>query len=375
MNKKKIVFVIGTLSVGGTQRQMLTLAQKLTEYDYSTLIIVFDAVQDGIDLTDYPDVKIQLLNHNKPKSKVKRFCQWLTLPFRLNKLIRQARPDYIYSMLEASNFFAWLSCPGNLSKRLIWGYRSSTTFPGWQIRFFDKLAAIVSSFVPLMITNSKLGRDYALSIGYKPKSMITIPNGTDIVKFSPREIVKNERFPELSRQDETIVVGIVGRIDPVKRHDLFIKAACESLKINGAFEFVIIGDGPTEKVRALKQLASNLGGADRIHWLGSRDDLPTCYNQMQVLVLCSDSEGFPNVICEAMSCGTPVVATNVGDTAWILGDLGKIVGNEPTAIRDGVLEVLSRGKEERQKVRSRIESTFSLEHLAEETIKAFNLLN
>jgi glycosyltransferase involved in cell wall biosynthesis len=112
----------------------------------------------------------------------------------------------------------------------------------------------------------------------------------------------------------------------MKNHATLLKAAAAFARAHSDARFVCIGEGPSAYGRELKALASSLGLADRVVWAGDIRDVKAAYNSFNIATLSSSfGEGFPNAIAEAMACGMPVVATNVGDVRSIVGRLGEVV--------------------------------------------------
>ncbi len=111
----------------------------------------------------------------------------------------------------------------------------------------------------------------------------------------------------------------------MKDHVTFLRAAAQIAKGSNALRFVCVGDGPSGYRRELQGRARGLGLTDRFVWAGKRTDMPAVYNALDILCQSSASEGFPNVIAETMACGVPCVATDVGDSARIVGGMGVIV--------------------------------------------------
>ncbi|MCB0360469.1 MAG: glycosyltransferase, partial [Bdellovibrionales bacterium] len=132
-------------------------------------------------------------------------------------------------------------------------------------------------------------------------------------------------------------------------------------------------NGSTVMRDSLEAEATRLGIGPRLLWLQSPADMVALYSALDVLVSSSDSEGFSNVLTEAMACGVPCVATDVGDSAWILGDTGRIVPPQQTdALAEGIRDILAtdpatRGKRARQ----RIIDNFSIEKMVDATLEAF----
>ena len=140
-------------------------------------------------------------------------------------------------------------------------------------------------------------------------------------------------------------------------------------------KFACIGDGTDSA--ALHEIADAEGIADQTIWSGGRADMPAVYNALDICVSSSVSgEGFPNAVAESMACGTPCVATDVGDSALLVGDAGIIVpAGDPDALADGIVALIAdRQQYSRERVRQRITDNFGLDRLAYRTEAEFERL-
>jgi glycosyltransferase involved in cell wall biosynthesis len=142
-----------------------------------------------------------------------------------------------------------------------------------------------------------------------PAKVFVVPLALDLSLFEA--LPKRGAFRrEMGFGDDAFLAGIVGRIAPVKNHEMFLRAASQTLRALPNARFVVIGDG--EGVRNLERLAGSLGLRETIRFAGLRTDLPQIYSDLDVVALTSRNEGTPLSLIEAMACGKPVVATDVG---------------------------------------------------------------
>jgi glycosyltransferase involved in cell wall biosynthesis len=149
--------------------------------------------------------------------------------------------------------------------------------------------------------------------------MTVIPNGIDVDRFRPCRESGRRLRAEWNVPASSTLVGIVGRLDPMKGHPVFLDAAARLAAGRPNLEFVCVGDGGSAYRAELQESAARLGVAGRVKWTPHVADMPAVYNALDVL--CSASiygEGFPNVVGEAMACGTPCVVTDVGDSGRVL---------------------------------------------------------
>jgi len=147
---------------------------------------------------------------------------------------------------------------------------------------------------------------------------------------------------EMGLADGVKLIGIVGRIFPIKNHALFIEAAARIATVEPASRFIVVGDGPLRP--ALEEQARRLGIGERVLFTGWRSDLPRIYADLDVLVVSSNNEGTPLSAIEAMAASCPVVATRVGGIPDVITD--KVTGHlvlpgEVEGIAGAVLDLLA----------------------------------
>jgi glycosyltransferase involved in cell wall biosynthesis len=158
-------------------------------------------------------------------------------------------------------------------------------------------------------------------VGYgiaKAEKISVVPLGFDLEPFLTTDKFRGEFKQEFDLRDEHKLIGIVGRIFPIKNHCLFLEVAARIARQEPLARFVIVGDGvlrPTLETQARK-----LGIADRVSFTGWRRDLPRICADLDVLVVSSDNEGTPVSAIEAMAAGCPVVATRVGGLPDLIED-------------------------------------------------------
>jgi glycosyltransferase involved in cell wall biosynthesis len=208
-----------------------------------------------------------------------------------------------------------------------------------------------------------------LARGFHAQRFIVIHNGTDTRQFKPdRESGKLIR-KAWGVAEQTVLIGLVARLDPMKDHQTFLKAAAILVAADSDIRFVCVGSGPENYAADLCRLAEEYGISSGLIWAGQRDDMPAVYNALNIVCSSSVSEGLPNTIAEAMACGVPCVVTNVGDSALLVGETGIVVPpNDPQALADGLKEGLNLlTSEQRPNPRSRIEARFGVGQLKEKT--------
>ncbi len=175
-----------------------------------------------------------------------------------------------------------------------------------------------------------------------PDHISIVEPGLDMVPMLRCRQERGALRRELGVDPSVPLVGIVGRLTPVKNHRLFLDAAVAVLGVRPDAHFVVVGDGEIGSV--IRALAHRLGVMAHVTFTGWRYDLPRIYADLDVLVSCSKSEGTPFTIIEAMAAGCPVVATRVGGVPDLLDDkaTGLLVPSAQTApLVAAILQLLS----------------------------------
>lgn len=197
-----------------------------------------------------------------------------------------------------------------------------------------------------------------------------IPNGIDTERYCPNREAGQQVRAEWSINEQQTLVGLVGRLDPMKDHPVFLRAAALLAQEQPDVCFVCVGDGPRPYNQELQALGEALGLGERLIWAGARSDMPAVYNAFDIASSSSSyGEGFSNAIAEAMACGVPCVVTDVGDSARIVGDMGVVVPpKHPEALASGWKVALAKGRREMAlKARLRIVENFGVKRLIEQT--------
>jgi glycosyltransferase involved in cell wall biosynthesis len=277
---------------------------------------------------------------------------------RIVKIIRSERPIAIMCwMYHAMALGAIAAKMSGTRIPLVWNVRQSlddVASLSYSTRAAVKLCRAVSNAPDGTIYNSERARVLHAKFGYSNRDAKVIPNGFDLPEFK----VPDVRSPH--------VFGIAGRFHPQKDHDTFFKAAAAVLEKFPHARFLAVGAGMTwenSRVRAMIEQARIPEATIRLE--GEVDDMQSFYRSIDVLVLSSRTEGFPNVVAEAMSNGKPVVTTDVGDAARIVGGTGIVVPpGESEALAKGMCEMMALSGEQYRsragEARERIEDEFEL---------------
>jgi len=361
----KVLLLTRDLKYGGAQRQLAVLAKGLHIRGHRVVVAQFYA--GGPLEQELLEAGIQI----RPLQKRGRW-DLLSFLLRLARVMREERPEILYSYLtDLVTLVLKLWFP---STKIVWGIRSSykdLSLYDLVTRISYKLTFRLSRFADAVIANSRAGRDSHIALGYPRAKVAVIPNGISTERFRPDLEARDRVRSEWGVQDHEKVIGIVGRLDPVKDHLTFLQAVTSLTQMRNHLRVVCVGDGPTEYRDSLLQLTRSLRLSEYVIWLAGRSDMPAVYNGLDLLVNSSTTEGFSNVIAEAMACGVPCVATNVGDSAWLMGNLGEVVPpRDPIALAKAMGKVLDQKPQNGAQIRRHIVEQFSVEKLVADTEQA-----
>ena len=304
-----------------------------------TVVTLFPGGFIASDLDKIQGVKLIPLWSRRNNYLAFRLFQILFSPLALRRLT--SRGDSLYSMLEITNFIAWLATRYKKNVSLIWGIRSSDSGYHWKMALFDRLCAFISPSINLLIANSCSGMERLLERGYRPKRYAVISNGIDTGKFRYNSDARKSIRRKLGISADQPLIGVVARLDPVKDHPTFLRAAAHLADKEVNARFLCVGSGADRYAEELCVLANKLGLRDRVIWFGEQRDMVAIYSALDVVVSSSCSEGFSNTIGEAMSCGVPCVVTDVGDSARIVGNQLRVVEpGSPEKLADAIHNTL-----------------------------------
>jgi glycosyltransferase involved in cell wall biosynthesis len=224
-----------------------------------------------------------------------------------------------------------------------------------------------------IITVSNATKEYVLSLGAKPDKIRVLRNGVDLIHFKPLPAKRAEMRRKLGIPRNSIVALSVRRLVYKNGIDTLIESANITVKKNPNVVFLVVGKGPDQNTVQARIRQLGIENNFRLTGFASDEDLPFCYNAADFFVLPSKSgEGLPLVALEAMACGLPVIATNVGGISEILMKYyGKLVPpNQPELMAKAILEysradLSSRKSELRAMVEEKYNWDKNVETLAE----------
>lgn len=361
----KVLFLARQLNIGGAERQLVTLANDLAARGHEIVIATY---YPGGALSKKLDPKrVRLISLEKRS-------RWdlVTLFVKTLKVVREEQPTVLHGWMYTQNVVATLAKLFNPKIKLIWCVRSSNLESAldWAERLAVWLQAKLSRFADRVVVNSLAGLEQAVADGLPREKMLFIPNGIDTNTFYPNDDERKRVRAEWGIGEGQKVIGNVARFDPIKNHPSFLKAAARIAAQRPDVRFVCAGHGEASYLEQLKEQTRALGIEDRVLWLQARSDVRGLYNAIDVFCSSSLSEGFPNVIGEAMACGRQCVVTDVGDSALVVGETGIVVpSNDAEKLAAGLLEKLAL-ETLNLRARQRILENFTVAQLGDKTENA-----
>src|SRR5690554_3638596 len=364
----QVTHIITGLNNGGAEAVLYRLCTNDTGATH-TVISLMDMGKYG-SMLEKAGITVHCLN--MPQGKVT-----LSGLRKLYTLLKKGKPDAVQTWMYHADLIGGVIAKLAGVKKVFWNIRHSTLEAGKSKRstiIIAKLCARLSKRVP---TGIVCCADEALAvhtaIGYDKSKMTVIYNGYRLDQFNINTEAGSAVKQELDIAHVSFVLGLVGRFNPQKDHVNLLNALALLKEKHKDFACLLVGAGINPDNTELYEQIKSLGLLEHVHLLDQRSDIPAVMNALDVHVLSSTTEGFPNVVAEAMACGTPCVTTDVGDAGLIVGDTGWVVPpRNAEALADAIEQALLEKKnkpedwqQRKQASRARIEENFSVEKMVE----------
>lgn len=292
---------------------------------------------------------------------------------RLYQLIRTIDPDIVQTWMYHADLLGGIMARLAGKHAVVWGIRNMYIGDA-RTRFIARACGFASRVVPRrVISCSRAAARLHTDLGYAATKMEVVPNGYDLDQLCRDEEARDIYRAEWGISPDTVLFGLVARWDPAKDHVTLAKALQLASASSGHhWRLVLVGLGTVAANDTLDQLLKHHRIRDSVILLGHRADIAQIMSAIDIHVLSSLAEAFPNVVAEAMACGTPCVSTDAGDAAQIIGETGWVVpvGN-PEAMAGAITEAMEKFHEKtcwtaRQRAaRQRIQTLYSIETMVQ----------
>ncbi len=364
MNKHqlRVLFVISSLDRGGSERQMINLAAGLIGLGYCAEIGTL--VKPGSLVEEAQELGIPIIDFSQGAGSLLRGL------LTLRRFVKAERPDVIHPYLPRDNALVSLLKPLLRPSKVVWGVRASDmdlTKYRRSTRLLWPWVVRTSRRADLLIANSEAGAEYHVAEGYPSDRMHVVYNGIDANTFDRRPLAGQTFRQDYGIDPRTPLLGLIGRFDPMKGHDRLVDIVAKVHSRIPDVQVVVVGSHTSDQGQALWRSFEQAGLSDRLTLVTEVSDPSGAFDACDVVLLPSYSEGFPNVLAEAMACGTPTVSFDVGDAKAISAGLCPVVEqNDIEAFASAVVEMIKSPPDSRA-LRQHIQANFSLEQLASRT--------
>jgi glycosyltransferase involved in cell wall biosynthesis len=365
--KIKVCYLIGTLDVGGAEGQLVQLVTSLNPRRFEPIVCCLSSSGPQAQILEAAGIRVKVIGFHgfrfgsHPREVVVRLVSLL-------RFIRRERPGIVHGFLFwayiLGTYAAWLArVPVVLaSRRSLGNFKEGKTHYLWMERLANRMT-------DLILANSEaVKQDVIRQERVAPSKIRVIYNGIEPSRY----VVSADHAlrDSMGIPGGTPIVGVVARLIDYKGHRFLLDACPDIRRRHPAVTFLLIGDGPDRK--ELEDHTRALGIERSVRFLGSRPDIPELLALLDVAVLPSLEEGFPNAVLEAMAAGRPVVATRVGGVpeAVVHDQTGLLVPpRDPSALADAVNCLLGdpgRRADMGRMGRKRVSELFSLSRLVAE---------
>lgn len=360
MSKPLMVHVITNFAgVGGAEMMLARLIQQ-TEHDYQHVIIALMKTSNVYQSTLERCQSHYALGWNGLNT--------LSTVSQLRALLKKLQPATVQCWMYHANALTSLSVIGLAKKpKVVWGIHHSLASPKDE-SISTKIALGISKILSqqpcaiIYCAHSSMQQHQAF--GFKNGNSQVIANGVFLDKFQPN--------PQLH---EPIVIGFAGRYHTAKGYPYLFETM--GLLKDQDIIFKIAGSGASLENPEVKALFDQYQlDSQKVHLLDQISDMPAFYQSIDAFLMTSITEGFPNVLVEAMASGLPCISTDVGDAQYIVQELGEIAPpRNSAALTQAILNYVQQSNDEKlqlkQAVRERVEAHFSIEKVSQQYMQVW----
>jgi glycosyltransferase involved in cell wall biosynthesis len=318
--------VIARLNTGGPAMHVVHLAKDLEKHGFQTRLVAGAITADEGDMSYYASERGVHVHEVSGMTRLLSPLGDLRALWELYRLFRRERPAIVHThTAKAGTLGRMAALLASVPVRIhtyhghVLGGSYFSPAKTAVFRWIERQLARGTHRLVVLTEDQKTQMSGKLGIA-RASRFVTVPLGLELDRFIDvdADACRTQLRKALGIDPATFVVGIIGRMVPVKNHELFFDTVAALVtRLDRKVEVVVVGAG--ERETALMRYADDLGLGDVVHWLGWREDLPQILPAIDALVLTSHDEGTPVAVIEALAAGIPVVARGVGGVSEILG--------------------------------------------------------
>ena len=339
----KIKICIGSLNIGGAEKQALSFADYLYQKKYDVEVLALSAGKNTLHNKSICPVRVLL--PFKGNNRLMNLIHFLSLPFKLREYLSGNEQMVLSTYGDACNVIGFMASLYKKNVSLIWGVRRSHLgglySDEWKIYCIEKIGALFNTKVDKIIYNSHAAvKFYKEKFAYSNPHTYVIYNAIDLDRFKNKSALKREK---IGLREEAIVIGVFSRVIASKGYLFFIGAFSALKKEHKHLQALIVGPSDKVFIEQLKEKCIALEIDKDIIFSGPREDLQDIYPLIDIYCSPSLSEGTSNVILEAMASEKPCVVTDVGDSRLIVPSENIVVKPaDSMALYEGIQQMISR---------------------------------
>lgn len=336
MRAPSVLHIVTGLPIGGAQSALGRLLARIPDERFAQSVVSLGELGAMGEAWRRDGVRVTALGMRPSTPDPIAFA-------RLVRLLRRERPDLVQTWLYHADLLGGLAARAAGVRPVLWNLRQSDLDPletKWPTRAVVAASARLSRLLPrAIVCCSEASRRVHAALGYDEERMRVILNGVDLERFRPDGEARAAVRAELGIAPEAPLIGMAARWHPQKDHATFLRAAAQAARRFPAARFALCGEAVDAGNAELVRLVRDLGLERSVLLLGQRRDMARFDAALDVAALSSAfGEGFSNSIVEAMACGVACVATDVGDSAAIVGDTGWVAPRRDPAAFATALE-------------------------------------
>ncbi len=370
----KVIHIINSLKKGGAEGNLYRLCKyHKKKYQNRIEIIIITLIKNGHYVNELKRIGVKIISLNI--SSKFNFLFFIKKIFELRKFIKSKNPDIIQSWMYHSNFIT-LFLPRIFYDKIFWNIRHSelnTQISKKTTIFISKICGLFSKVVPKKIIycseeSIKFHQDNHFYFKKKPA---LINNGYSDKSYFPSKLLYSKFRKKNNLKNSDIILGYAGRYAKQKNIHSILFAFSKIVKNYKNIYLCMVGKNISIKNNELSALISDYKISEKVFLLKEQRNLVEFYNGIDLLVLASHSESFPNVVAEAMLCSTPVLSSNVGCSKEIINDCGFVINkNDYNSIFMNLNKIIKTFKSKKKKwktlkkkSRYRIKKEYSVEKM------------